>query len=67
MVNVTRKRAEELLHQNEFTLRELADLLGTAEDFLLHEVWRGNLKALRFGEDIIRIERHDVLEWLDRR
>jgi excisionase family DNA binding protein len=64
MVQVTSKRAEELLHQNEFEPRELARLLGTTEEFLFNEVWRGKLDAIRLGHDVIRFRRADVLEWL---
>ena len=67
MVKVTKKRAEELLHQHRYTPRELATLLGTTDAFVMHEVWRGNLKAQRLGDDIVHISRHDALEWLGRR
>jgi excisionase family DNA binding protein len=67
MVQVTYKRAEELLHQSEFQPRELARLLGTSEQFLFNEVWKGNLEAVKFGNDIVRFERSKVLAWLARR
>ncbi len=67
MVQVGYRRAEQLLRQNEFQPRELARLLGTTEQFLFNEVWKGNLHAVKFGNDIVRFERAAVLEWLRRR
>ncbi len=67
MVKVSYKRAEQLLHQSEFQPRELAHLLGTTQQFLFNEVWRGNLEAVKFGNDIVKFERSAILEWLRRR
>jgi hypothetical protein len=67
MVQVGYRRAEQLLRQSTFQPRELARLLGTTEQFLFNEVWRGNLNAVKIGNDIVRFERPDVLEWLRRR
>jgi excisionase family DNA binding protein len=67
MVHVTYKKAEEILHQNSFQPRELARLLGTSEQFLFNEVWKGKLRAIKIGNDIVRFERSDVLEWLHAR
>jgi predicted DNA-binding transcriptional regulator AlpA len=67
MVRVSYKRAEELLHQQELQPREVARLLGTTEQFLFNEVWRGNLKAMKIGNDIVSFRRSDVLDWLGRR
>jgi predicted DNA-binding transcriptional regulator AlpA len=64
MVKISYKRAEELLHQPELHPREVARLLGTTEQFLFHEVWKGNLKAKKFGNDIVSFRRTDVLDWL---
>lgn len=67
MVRVTYKRAEQVLHQSSFQPRELARLLGTSEQFLFNEVWKGNLNAVKLGHDVLRFERSDVLEWLRKR
>lgn len=67
MVQVGYRRAEQILRQHTFQPRELARLLGTTEQFLFNEVWRGNLEAVRIGNDIVRFERTAVLEWLRRR
>lgn len=67
MVQVTFKRAEELLHQSTFQPRELAHLLGTSEQFLFNEVWKGKLRAVKIGNDVVRFDRADVLKWLHNR
>lgn len=67
MVQVSYKRAEQLLHQSEFQPRELARLLGTSEQFLFNEVWKGNLEAIKLGHDVVKFERSKVLDWLARR
>ncbi|TVR72980.1 MAG: DNA-binding protein [Sphaerobacteraceae bacterium] len=67
MVKVTYRRAEELLRQSAFQPRELARLLGTTESFLFNEVWKGNLRAVKVGNDIVRFERSEVLKWLNDR
>jgi hypothetical protein len=57
----------DLLHQDELKPRELADLLETSEDFLFQEAHKGNLDAVRLGDDILHFKRADVLDWLTRR
>jgi excisionase family DNA binding protein len=67
MVHLRRKRAEELLHQQFYRPRELADLLGTGVDFINHEVSTRRLKARRLGRSVIDIPRTAVLDWLAER
>jgi excisionase family DNA binding protein len=67
MVLFTKKEVEELLHQDDYTPRELASLLNTTEDYLNHEVWRGDLAASKIGHNIYKIKRSDVLDWFSRR
>lgn len=67
MVRLRRKRAEELLHQQYYRPRELADLLETGVDFINHEVSTRRLKARRLGQSTIDIPRSAVLEWLAER
>lgn len=65
--HITRKSAEELLHQRHYTVRELADLLGMSRDVVQHDIYAGKLRAVRFGRDVLRVDREAVLEWLDYR
>jgi excisionase family DNA binding protein len=64
MVHVNRKRAEELLHQDRYRPRELADLLGTSLDYINHEVSNRRLRARRLGRTTVDIPREAVLEWM---
>jgi excisionase family DNA binding protein len=67
MIRIRRKRAEELLRQQYYRPRELADLLGTSLDFINHEVSTRRLKARRLGKSTVDIPRMAVLEWLAER
>ena len=67
MVRINRKRAEELLRQDHYRPRELADLLGTGVDFINHEVSTRRLKARRLGSTTVDIPRSAVLQWLAER
>jgi excisionase family DNA binding protein len=64
MVRLRRKRAEELLRQQYYRPRELADLLGTGVSFINHEVSNNRLQARKFGGSTIDIPRSAVLAWL---
>jgi excisionase family DNA binding protein len=64
VIRMSRKAAEDLLHQKHFTPRELAELLGTSRDLILHEVWSGHLKASRLGRQVVDISRADAVQWL---
>jgi excisionase family DNA binding protein len=64
VIHMSRKAAEDLLHQDHFTPRELAELLGIPRDLILHEVWSGHLKAKRLGRQVVDIRRADVVQWL---
>jgi excisionase family DNA binding protein len=64
MVHLRRKQAEELLLQQYYRPRELADLLGTGVDFINHEVAARRLRARKLGRSTIEIPREAVLEWL---
>jgi hypothetical protein len=67
MVDINRKDADQILHQSDYQPRELARILGTTQAFLFNEVWRGNLRAVKVGNDIVRFTRRDVLDWLTTR
>jgi excisionase family DNA binding protein len=55
------------IHQEEYTVDELARLLGIGRDVILHDIERGDLKANRVGHHTVCIRREDVLDWLERR
>ena len=57
----------EMLHHEHYTPRELADLLGTTNDFVCQAAFRGDLIAEIVGHDIVRIQREDVITWLEKR
>jgi hypothetical protein len=63
---VSRKVAEELLDEHEYSLAELACRLETSQVFLEQEVWHCRLKAIRADDEHIRIKRPDALSWLSR-
>ena len=67
MVYLQRKHAEELLHQQYYRPRELADLLGLRIDFVNHEVSTRRLRARRFGRSTFDIPREAILDWLEAR
>lgn len=67
MVHIRRKHAEELLRQDFYRPRELADLLGTSVEFINHEISTRRLKARRVGRTIADIPRSAVLDWLEAR
>jgi excisionase family DNA binding protein len=67
MVYLERKRVDDLLHQNHYRPRELAELLGTSLEFINHEVSTRRLKARRFGNRTVDIPREAVLEWMTAR
>ena len=57
----------EMLHHDHYTPRELADLLGITTDSVCQAAFRGDLHAKIVGHDIIRIQREDVIMWLEQR
>ena len=55
------------LLQEEYTPEEVARLLGTSKEVVMHAIWSGELKADRKGHDVICIKHEDVVDWLRRR
>jgi hypothetical protein len=55
------------LNQEEYTAEEVARLIGTSLEVVMHAVWSGDLKAERKGRDVVSIAHADVVEWLRRR
>jgi excisionase family DNA binding protein len=55
------------LTKDEYTPDEVARLIGTSKEAVIHAISQGELKADRKGRDIVCIQHHDVVEWLRRR
>jgi excisionase family DNA binding protein len=55
------------LTKDEYTPDEVARLIGTSKEAVIHAITRGELKADRQGRDVVCIQHHDVVEWLRRR
>ena len=55
------------LMAEEYTLDEVARLVGTSREVVLHAVISGELKAERAGRDVVCIKHEDVVTWLRRR
>src|SRR4051794_16446312 len=55
------------LSKEEYTPDEVARLVGTSREVVLHAVRRGDLKAERAGQDVVCIKHEDVAGWLHRR
>jgi excisionase family DNA binding protein len=55
------------LTQEEYTPEEVARLIGTSLEVVMHAIWAGELKAQRKGQDVVCINHEDVTDWLRRR
>jgi hypothetical protein len=55
--------ADELQHQETYTLEEAADLLLIGINSLRHAVFTGELPAQIVGHDVVAISRHEILVW----
>lgn len=66
-----RQRAHDPAHvdlsKDEYTPDEVARLIGTSKEAVIHAITQGELKADRKGRDVVCIQHHDVVEWLRRR
>jgi excisionase family DNA binding protein len=60
-------RAHVDLRQEEYTPEEVARLIGTSREVVMHAVWNGELKADRKGRNVVCITHADVVDWLRRR
>ncbi len=58
---------EELLHQGTYTPEQAASLLGMDVQRIYAAAFRGDLKARIVGEDVVSVERSDLLAWLRER
>jgi excisionase family DNA binding protein len=62
-----RDRAHVDLTQEEYTPEEVARLIGTSLEVVMHAIWGRDLKAERKGNKVICIKHEDVTDWLRRR
>ena len=62
-----RDRSHVDLTQEEYTPEEVARLIGTSLEVVMHSVWSGDLKAERKGHDVVCIPHEAVTDWLRRR
>lgn len=58
---------EELIHQQELTVEEVAELFRFSPDLVRHAVWNGELHARVLGHEICGIARADLIAWLKAR
>ena len=56
--------ADELQHQETYTLEEAADVLMIGINSLRHAVFTGELPARIVGHHIVAIGRHEILVWV---
>ena len=52
------------LSAEEYTPEEIARMLGTSLEVVMHAVWQGELKAEKKGRDVVCIQHADVVDWL---
>ena len=55
------------LEQEEYTPEEVARLIGTSLEVVMHAIWSGDLSADRKGKDVVCIKHESVTDWLRRR
>ncbi len=55
------------LMQEEYTPEEVARLMGTSLEVVMHAIWGGDLKAERQGHNVVCIQHADLADWLRRR
>lgn len=55
----------DLLHRDEYTPKELAELLGVSVEFVCQAAFRGELRARIVGHHVISSGRADVVAWLE--
>jgi excisionase family DNA binding protein len=55
------------IEKDEYTVDDLAELLGISREAILHDVETGDLVAERSGREVVGIRREAALAWLNRR
>jgi excisionase family DNA binding protein len=63
----TRPSFEQILQKDTYTPEEAAYLLGIDNDTIYTAAQRGDLQATFAGNDLISIERSDLVRWLENR
>ena len=58
---------ETLIHRQELTVDEVAELFRFSPDLVRHAVWNGELRARILGHEICGIARADLIAWLKAR
>jgi len=56
-----------VLAKDDYTPQEVARMFGTSLEVVMSAVRDGELKAEREGQDVVCIQRADVLDWLRQR
>ena len=51
------------LMKEEYLPDEVARMLGTSVEVVMHAIWHGELKARRSGHQVVNISRAALLEW----
>lgn len=59
--------ADELQHQESYTLHEAADVLMIGVNIVRHAVFTGELPAQVVGQDVVAIRQQDILAWFQER
>lgn len=55
------------LTKEEYAPDEIARMLGTSLEVVMHAIWHGELKADRHGRDVVCVSHANVVDWLRRR
>jgi len=55
------------LTKEEYAPDEIARMLGTSLEVVMHAIWRGELRAERRGHDVVCVSHENVVDWLRRR
>ena len=55
------------LHEDTYSVQDIANLLGMNPEVIQHAAQTGELKAERAGHDVVCVHRADLLAWLNAR
>jgi excisionase family DNA binding protein len=55
------------LMKDEYVPEEVALMLGTSVEVIMHAIWNGELKAERVGQRVVCIPRAALVTWYKRR
>jgi hypothetical protein len=54
------------LMKDEYIPEEVALMLGTSQEVIMHAIWKGELRAKRRGRHVISIPRAALIDWYRR-